>query len=86
MDKIPKKDIFVRKTIYCNTKTATNFLHKKSLCNRNKFPSQKQLSSEFLSEKHNSVTEKNVFITKISATDKVSVKEKKLLSQKQADR
>ena len=61
MYKIPKKGIFVRETIYCYTKTETNFLHtyKKKLCHKNKFPSQKQLSSDFLSEKHTSVYEKS---------------------------
>ena len=40
MYKIPKKGIFVRETIYCNTKTETNFLH----TDKKKFMSQKQVS------------------------------------------
>ena len=65
MYKIQRKGIFVRETIYCNKKPETKFLHKKSLFHRSKFPSQKQLSSDFLSEKPTSVTEKSFFIEKL---------------------
>ena len=61
LDKILKKSIFVRETIYRNTKTETNFLHKRSLCHGNKFSSQKQPSYDFLSEKPTSVVEKSFF-------------------------
>ena len=76
MYKIPKKGIFVREAIYGNTKTETYFL-KKNLCHRNKFPSQKQLSSEFLSEKHTSVTENFLHNKIFFARDKSFCKRKK---------
>ena len=84
--KSPKKSTFVTETIYCNRKTETNFLHKKSLCHRNKFPSQKQLSSEFLSETPTSVTEKSLFIKRKVCLGQKFLSKKKRLSQKQVDR
>ena len=82
--KIPKKGIFVRETIYCNTKKLNQFPSQISLFHINKFPSQKQLSSEFL--RNTLLSLKKVSKKKFLPRTKVSVKEKKLLSQKQVDR
>ena len=57
-----KKGYLCQRKILFKHKTETNFLHKKNLRQRNKFPSQKQFFSDFMSEKPTSVTEKSFFI------------------------
>ena len=63
--KITKSVFLSEKQFIVTQKLKLISFTKKSSCHRNKFPSQKQLSSKFLSEKHTSVTEKSFFIEKI---------------------